>query len=272
VDASNEAPEPLPDREQTEHARRVRRRVRIPVTADDVTRHKRRVHLWVWVAVAAMLLMAGYLYKRSVDRISARESYEGGLRLYTVARYPQAILAFDRAVSLAPNMADGYLMRGRAYAGDGKIDRAIADFGKAIEARPGDTQALLGRGRCWLELKDFRAAIADADRAIAVDSRFSAAYNLRGVSVRGLGDAKKAIPDLTRAIELSPDSFNYFQRGATYQMLGEHRLALEDFDQMIAIQPDAASAYFARAESRLAVGDLRGAEQDRTQGRILDGR
>ena len=249
-----------------------RTRVRIPVTSDHVARHKRRVHFWVWVTVAAMLLMAGYLYKRWVDRIGAGESYEAGLRLYTVARYPQAILAFDRAVSLAPGMADGYLMRGRAYAIDGKIDRAIEDFGKAIEKRPSDTQALLGRGRCWLELKDFRAAIADADRAIALDSRFSAAYNLRGLAVRGMGDPKRAIPDLTRAIELSPDSYNYFQRGATYQALNEHRLALQDFDQMIAIQPDAASAYFARAESRLAVGDVRGAEQDRTQGRVLDGR
>jgi tetratricopeptide (TPR) repeat protein len=264
----NEAPEPLPDREQTEQAPLVL----IPVTADDVARQKRRVHIWVWAAVAAVLLMAGYLDKRWTDPIGARESYEAGVRLYKVARYPQAILAFDRAVSLAPDMADGYLMRGRAYAGDGKIDRAIADFGKAIEKRSGDTQALLGRGRCWLELKDFRAAIADADRAIALDSRLSAGYNLRGVAVRGLGDAQRAIPDLTRAIELSPDSFNYYQRGATYQVLGEHRLALEDFDQMIAIQPDAASAYFARAESRLAVGDVRGAEQDRTQGRILDGR
>jgi hypothetical protein len=35
--------------------------------------------------------------------------------------------------------------------------------------------------------------------------------------------------------------------------------------------PDLASAFFARAESRRAIGDLTGAQQDHRQGRILDG-
>ncbi len=95
---------------------------------------------------------------------------------------------------------------------------------------------------------------------------------MRGQAVRGLGDPRGALEDFTRALQISPDSYNYFQRGATYQMLGEHQKALADFDRMIAIQPDAASAYFARAESRLALGDREGAEQDRVQGRILESR
>ena len=112
----------------------------------------------------------------------------------------------------------------------------------------------------------------NADSALAIDSQFAAAYNLRGLAVRGLGDPRSALTDFTRAVDLSQESYNYFQRGATYQMLGQHREALDDFDRMIAIQPDAAPAYFARAESRLALGDLAGAERDRHQGRILDGR
>jgi len=121
-------------------------------------------------------------------------------------------------------------------------------------------------------VKDFQSAVADANRALEIDSRFAPAYNLRGVAVRSLGDPRRALDDLTRAIQLSPDSDNYFQRGATYQMLGDHERALADLNKMIAIQPGSAPAYFARAESRLALGDVQGAEQDRLQGRYLDGR
>ena len=246
--------------------------VLVPVAAEDVARQQRRTKLAIGAAVLAVLLGVGYVYKRATDPIHARESFEQGMRLFALGRYPQAILAFDRVTSLAPEMADAYLMRGRAYAADNKIDRAIADFAKSLQLRPNDTQALLARGREWLDVKDFQSAVADANRALEIDSRFAPAYNLRGVAVRSLGDPRRALDDLTRAIQLSPDSDNYFQRGATYQMLGDHERALADLNKMIAIQPGSAPAYFARAESRLALGDVQGAEQDRLQGRYLDGR
>lgn len=244
----------------------------IPVTAEDVARRKRRMVLSVSAATLAVLLLIAYLYKRSVDPLHARQSYDSGVRMLALARYPQAILAFSRAVALEPDFADAYLLRGEANAADGKIDRAIADFSKTLDLRPDNTQALLRRGLAWAELKDFPAAISDANQALAVDPNFAPAYNLRGVGVRGLGDPRKALDDFTRAIALAPNTDSYYQRGATYQMLGDHRRAVADFDQVIAIQPDAAPGYFARAESRRALGDLRGAEQDHLQGRILDGR
>lgn len=218
------------------------------------------------------VLFAGYYYKRSIDQIHAQQSFDSGMRLFTIARYPQSILAFDRAISLNPSFAEAYLIRGRANAGDSRTDAAISDFTRALALRPNNIQAMLLRGREYLEVKDYRAAVADADRALAADSRFAPAFNLRGMAERALGDPRKALEDFTRAISLSPVTDNYFQRGATYQVMGDHQRAILDFDEMLRIQPDAAPAYFARAESRLALGDERGAEEDRAQGRILDGR
>src|ERR1700722_19446476 len=120
--------------------------VLIPVTAEDEARQKRRVRLRVWSAVVVLLLAAGYFYKRSVDPVHARQSYDAGMRLFAVARYPQAILAFDRAASLDSGLVDAYLMRGRANLADGQIDHAIADFNQTIERRPADKEALLWRG------------------------------------------------------------------------------------------------------------------------------
>lgn len=246
--------------------------VLIPVTAEDVARRTWRVRLTASVLVLMALAVAGFLYKRSVDPLNAKESYDAGVRLFKIARYNQAILSFDRAIALKPDMTDAYLMRGKSFIGDAKPDQALPNFAKVIELRPSDPTGWVARGSAYLELNNFGAAISDAAQAIALDANQAAAYNLRGAAVRKSGDPRKALADFNRAVELAPTADNYYERGATYQMLDEHKLAIADFDQVIAMIPDLAGAFFARAESRRALGDLAAAQQDHQRGRILDGR
>lgn len=246
--------------------------VLIPVTAEDVARRRVRVRLTATVAILVVLGVAAYLYKRSVDPLNAKESYDAGVRLFKIARYNQAILSFDRAVALKPDMVEGYMMRGKSYVGESKPEEALPNFSKAIELRPTDPEAWVERGAAYLELNNYRAAIADATKAIAVNSVQASAYALRGAAIRKSGDPRKALEDFNRAVDLAPTANNFYERGATYQILEEHRLAIADFDKVIAIIPDLASPFFARAESRRALGDLEAAESDHRQGRILDGR
>ena len=49
-------------------------------------------------------------------------------------------------------------------------------------------------------------------------------------------------------------------------------LALKDLDEVIALRPDGAQAYFARAQSRRATGDIAGAKQGHKQALLLDSR
>jgi tetratricopeptide (TPR) repeat protein len=246
--------------------------VLIPVSAEDESRHRVRTRIAVGTAALIVLGVVGYQYKRSVDPVHAQESYDAGVRLLKIARYDPAIMAFDRATALKPDMVDAYHMRGRAYLGMAKTANAIHDLTRVIELRPSDFDALVERGRAYLELKDFQSALADANRAIELNAKLAPAYNLRGLIVRGLGDPDRALEDLTRAVELAPNEDNYFQRGATYQMLGRDRLAIADFDQLIAFKPGDSPGYFARAKSRRAIGDMAGARADHRQGRIIDSR
>jgi tetratricopeptide (TPR) repeat protein len=245
--------------------------VAIPVTAQEETRRKRRMLLIIAGAVLAVVVLAGYLYKRSVDPLHARESLDAGTRLFKIARYDQAILSFDRAIGLKPDLAEAYLLRGKSYVGDSRPDPALLDFTKVIELRPSDPNGWIERGRLYLDLNNFHAAVADASQAIAVSPNQAAAFSLRGTALRKGGDPKKAIEDFNRALALEPSANNYFERGSTYQLLGEHQLAIADFDHVIEMIPDLASPFFARAQSRRALGDLPGAERDHQQGRILDG-
>ena len=246
--------------------------VLIPVTAEDVARRSRRIHWSLIAAVAVILTVTGYLYKRYTDPMNARASFDAGTRSFKIARYNQAILSFDRAISLKPDLVDAYLLRGKSYVGNAQPDLALQDFSKVIELTPSDPTGWIERGRAYLELNKFDEAIADASAAIGANANESAAYNLRGSAVRKSGDPKKALEDFNRAVSLEQNADNYYQRGATYQLLGEHRLAIADFDQVIDMIPDLGNAFFARAASRRAIGDIAGADEDHRQGRILDGK
>lgn len=244
----------------------------VPVEAEDVARTRRGRFAILWLVVIVLVGAAALLYKRSVDPIHAQESYELGVRMLSIEHYSQAIIAFDRAISLQSSYPDAYLMRARALVADNQTERAIRDFTKAIEVRPSDPQPLIERGKAYIDLKDYQAAITDANAAVGIDTNLNTAYNLRGTAIRAMGNPQGALADFTHAVALAPNAANYFDRGSTYQMLGQDRLAVADFNEVIAFTPDTAAGYFARAKSKRAIGDFAGAQRDHDQGRKLDGR
>jgi tetratricopeptide (TPR) repeat protein len=245
--------------------------VLIPVTAEDVEREQRR-RAMKWLAAALVAIIAGgMVYKRVTDPSNAREAFDAGLRLMKATRYDQAILNFNRAVDLQPDFAEAYRMRGRAYVAQSNPDQAIRDFTRVAELQPRDALAPVERGFARLDKKDYSNAIGDADRAIALDLKLGRAYNLRGTARRAAGDLRKAVEDFTKAVDLEPNLDNYFQRASTYQQLGEHGLAIADFDRAIEEDAQEPHIYFARAESKSAVGDSAGAQADIRAGRKIDG-
>ncbi len=243
----------------------------VPVTAEDVARQQRKKAL---ISIAALLLILGagwFVYKRVTNPAAARQAFDSGVRLLTANRYEESILNFSRTIDLEPSTYEAYRMRARAYVALSKLDPAVADFTRVIQMHPDDPAALVERGFVYLDEKDYAHATADANAAIAINSRLARAYNLRGTAVRALGDPQKAVADFTRAVSLQPNLDNYFQRASTYQLLDQHALALADFDRAMEYGPDEPHLFFARAESRAALGDVRGAREDIQAGRKLDG-
>jgi tetratricopeptide (TPR) repeat protein len=244
----------------------------VPVSAEDFASRKRRI-VSAWMGAALLVaVLAAWAYRHSVDPVNAQRSVEEGRRLFKATRYTEAILSFDHALALKSDLPDAYLLRGRANAALSRLDPAVQDFTKVIQLRPGDPEAFVERAEARLWQENYQGVIADCREALARDPRIALAYSLRGIAVRQAGAPRQALEDFSRAVELAPDESSYFQRAATYQMLGEHTLALADLDQVIALKPDGSQGYFARAQSRRATGDLAGADRDRRQAMLLDGR
>jgi len=244
----------------------------VPVSAEDFARRKRRV-VSIWVGAGLLvLLIALWVYRSSVNPLEAQQALEEGKRFLKANRYPEAVLSFSHALALRSDLADAYLFRGRANAGLGRLDLAVQDFSKVIQLRPEGAEAYVERAVARLDQEDYSGVVADCGEALKRDSRIALAYSMRARALFHAGSPERALEDLNRAVELAPNQGNYFQRAATYQALGKHKLALADLDEVIALKPDGPQAYFARARSRRATGDMAGAARDHRQALLLDGR
>jgi tetratricopeptide (TPR) repeat protein len=242
----------------------------IPVSAEDFARGKRKIFS-IWAGVGLAVVLAGaWIYHSSVNPLEAQKSLEEGKRFLNSTRYAEAALSFNRAVTLQSDLAEGYLFRGRANAALGRAELALDDFSKVIQMRPEGAEAYVDRAAARLGQEDYAGVVADCGEALKRDARIAVAYNMRGQALRHQGNLEGALEDLNRAVELAPDQSNYFQRAATFQLLGRHKLALADLNEVIAIKPDGPQAYFARAESRRALGDAAGATEDHKQALLLD--
>lgn len=246
--------------------------VLVPVSQQDHLKRKRRIVFAIVSAVVTVIALAVWLYKSNTDPLSALEAFDAGERYLRQARYQQAIVSFDRAISYRSDYADAFLMRGRANVSIGKPLLAIPDFTRVTELRPRDPVSLLERGQVHMTLHEYPEALSDFTRAIELDPTLDTAYNLRGTAIRAMGDPKKALDDFTRAVEIRGSMSNYFQRGATYQMIGDHEFAISDFSRVISFEPASAEAYYSRSQSFKALGDLDSADRDHAKATALDGR
>ena len=208
-DQQNRLPEEFPDQlapaEDAEW-------VLVPVTHVDHARRRRRMKLLAAGVLVTLSLIAAWMYKRTVDPVRALDEYDAGERALRIAHYQEAIVSFDRAISLNSDFADAYTMRGRANVAVVKPAAAIPDFDKAISLRPRDPMGYLDRGSAYLTLEEFKKALDDFNRAVEVDPTLERAYNLRGITLRSMGQLKPALEDLTKAVNIIPNMDNLFQR------------------------------------------------------------
>ena len=143
----------------------------------------------------------------------------------------QALADGDRAVALAPALADGYVARGynrlnfrNDWAG------AQADFEKALALSPGDSNVQAGYGRMMIALGRVPQAIAASRKATELDPVSSSAWDLLGRLLYAAGQYPGARQAIDRALEINPESDRArFHRGVTSLLEGKAAESLDFF-------------------------------------------
>lgn len=115
-----------------------------------------------------------------------------------------AIADYDQLLKLAPQFADVYGSRARAYRALGKFNESLSDYTVQIARNPRDARAYDNRGDTYYVLGQYDLAIADYSVAIDADKEFSYAYFDRGKAYEAKQETDLAIKDYVEAIKHSP--------------------------------------------------------------------
>ena len=178
---------------------------------------------------------------RAVGTRTAGSLNNEGLLLKQQNKMDDAIDAFDRALTVDPNLAsalwnlsdllfaqnrsldksDDLLVRafahglpegpkyliGRAigYQRNGQVDRSLRLLNTALASRPDDPEVLLFRGRYRVESGDCATGLNDFRRATTLSPSNAAAFASQGLAELCVGDTKAADVSFRRSLVLDPN-------------------------------------------------------------------
>ena len=127
---------------------------------------------------------------REGDRAASFVNY--GIVLRRRGQLNEAILAYDRAVDLAPDLAEAFLNRGAAWAALADTDLALADLDRALALGPAEPQvALVNRALVYERRGELDAAWRDLQAALAITPDYPPALQaLERYQVRAAGEGR----------------------------------------------------------------------------------
>ena len=151
----------------------------------------------------------------------------------TVRNYAAAVSDLDRAISLTPDFAPAYFLRGQVrYLASTLPDPVtpekdntphmpqvapladvLADFDRAIELSPMTAMAWFNKGNILFEMGDLTSALAAYTRAIELQPDMGEAFYNRGYIYLRLGNRAAGIADLSKSGELGiVSAYNLIKR------------------------------------------------------------
>jgi tetratricopeptide (TPR) repeat protein/S1-C subfamily serine protease len=194
---------------------------------------------------------------------------EYGNQLYRLKKYTDAIIAFDRAIKLAPDSLDAYYGKGLALASnDSKA--ALKAFDRAIGLVPKGRESQFYylwkyRSVVLRDSKNYQGALMAISDAIRFDGQEPPDMIMLNEKANLLSELKQysnAIKIYTEIINRGDKSWSYVNRGVAKSALGDKKGAISDYDRAIAINPQFAEAYNNRGVVKSALGDKKSAMSD----------
>ena len=166
-------------------------------------------------------------------------AYEADADLYMAERqYPQAEMAFSRALQVVPDDPGLLYGRGLAYAESGKIDQAVTDLRRLLQLKPSDIDASNALG---YTLADANRDLPEAERLIAQARKAKpddpAIADSWGWLQYRLGHLDQAAVVLRQAWKQRPDADVGVHLGEVLWKSGQHDEAARVFDQVRKIDP-----------------------------------
>ena len=177
-----------------------------------------------------------------------------GIQLYDRGKYDEAIVAYDRAIVLNPQLAAVWNNKGYVLTDQGKYDDATLNFDRAIALDPQLAPAWVGQGATLYHQGKYKEAIQACDKAIQLDPNNAIAWSNKGFSLYELGKYNDAITCFNEAISLKPDKVAWKGKGDCLFQLADYNQALYCYNEAIKLNPDFALAWHNKGSALKMLG------------------
>ena len=144
----------------------------------------------------------------------AREQLKKGDELYRNDQDAEAVLAFQEAVRLDPNLAEAHFRLGLGYESLGKREEAESQYKKAVEAykkyfeeNRDDPEAHYALGQTYANLGQYSEAIREYREATKVKTDDPDIYYDLGVAHTKLAQYDLAAAAFSKSLEIDPENY-----------------------------------------------------------------
>jgi Flp pilus assembly protein TadD len=148
------------------------------------------------------------------DRTRAREQLEKGKQLYRDDQDAEAVLSFQEAVRLDPELAEAHFRLGLGYESLGKREEAESEFKKAIAAykkylgdNRDDPEAHYDLGQTYAGLGQYSEAIREYREATKLKEDDPDMYYDLGVALTKLAQYDAAAAAFSKSLEIDPENY-----------------------------------------------------------------
>jgi tetratricopeptide (TPR) repeat protein len=170
------------------------------------TRFQIRVALLGLPAAATLaMLWVGSTARRRLQA-SVPQYLKHGRKLLIQGSHSEALAEFNRAIAIAPHLAEAYYNRGCVHEATGELDLALADFDQALRCDPQHAHSYLRRGKIRTEKGELDPALADFDRVMLMRPNDAECYLNRGICLAKKGIVSDAMLDFHRVLKLTNHS------------------------------------------------------------------
>jgi tetratricopeptide (TPR) repeat protein len=161
----------------------------------------------------------------------------------------------EKSIALDPNVADAYLLTGKAYQDLGKFPEALKAYEnyerllpeQNYEWKKEDADFWVRKGQAQVEVGDstlIASAIASLTKAIELDSTKINAYSYLGSALYKQKKYAEAIPFFKKKIEADPENANaYMNLALCYLQLKQYEDAVEPLKKVVELDPENAKAH-----------------------------
>jgi tetratricopeptide (TPR) repeat protein len=175
----------------------------------------------------------------------------------------KALELAGRAIKLKPEVPQAYELRARIHVLNNKMKQALADVNKSIHLQPGSVSSLLLRARLLQAQEKLDDALKDVKTVLKIRPGMTSALFLKSTIHEGQREFGKAADSMQEIVKQDPENEQaQLMLGMYYSMAFKVKEALDQFDQILEKNDNNTAAFYWRADTRLNVGDHKGARQD----------